>query len=72
MAEKRTEAILIGEKLKKLRTDNELSQDGIGKLLDCTGASWRLYELGLRIPNDKMKRKIAQHFQKSIEELFFE
>lgn len=69
---RREEAISIGKKLKALRTATGLSQDKLGKELEITGAAWRLYELGMRIPNDKIKKRIAVYFKKTVDELFFD
>lgn len=69
---KREEAVALGKKLKKLRSETGLSQELLGKELGITGAAWRLYELGMRIPNDKIKKKIAVYFNKTVDELFFD
>lgn len=69
---KREEAIALGRKLKALRSTTGLSQELLGKNLGITGAAWRLYELGMRIPNDKVKKKIAVYFNKTVDELFFD
>lgn len=71
MAVKREEAVSVGIKLKDLRIAEGLSQDAMGAVIGITGAAWRLYELGMRIPNDKIKKRIAVHFKKTIDELFF-
>lgn len=68
---KREKALVVGKKLKELRLNAELSQDAIGELLGITGAAWRLYELGMRIPNDTIKKRISVHFNKTVDELFF-
>lgn len=72
MAKRREEAVILGRKLKELRAKTGLSQDALGEQLGITGAAWRLYELGMRIPNDKIKKKIATYFDKTVDELFFE
>ncbi len=72
MAERRPEAIGVGEKLKELRLTTSLSQAALGELLGISSSTWRLYELGIRIPNDSIKKRIATHFNKTIDELFFE
>lgn len=64
-------SIAIGKKLRKLRLQTGLSQNKLGELLDITGAGWRHYELGTRIPNDEFKKRIAKHFNKTVDELFF-
>jgi transcriptional regulator with XRE-family HTH domain len=68
---KSRETIAHGQELKTLRLQTGLSQDKLGDLLNITGAAWRQYELGLRIPNDKIKKRIAKHFNKTTDELFF-
>ena len=54
-----------------MRTETGLSQDKLGEILGITGAAWRQYELGLRTPIDKIKKRIAVHFEKTVDELFF-
>ena len=68
---KNRESIARGKRLRKLRLKTGLSQDKLGVVLGITGAAWRQYEMGVRMPNDKIKKQIAIYFNKSIEELFF-
>lgn len=68
---KRKEAVRIGGKLKSLRESEALSQEAMGTLIGITGAAWRMYELGLRIPNDEVKKRIAVRSGKTVDELFF-
>lgn len=65
------ETIQRGKKLKELRAQTGLSQEKLGSLLEITGAAWRQYELGVRTPNDKIKKRIAVYFNKTVDELFF-
>lgn len=68
---KRKEAIAIGHKLKRLRLDKGMLQREMGAALEINEATWRLYELGLRIPNDEIKKRISVYFGLTIDELFF-
>lgn len=68
---KSRETIARGKRLKKLRLKTGLSQDKLGEVFGITGAAWRQYELGVRVPNDKIKKQIAIHFDMTIEDLFF-
>jgi DNA-binding XRE family transcriptional regulator len=68
---KNHETIERGKKLKELRAQTGLSQEKLGSLLEITGAAWRQYELGVRTPSDKIKKRIAVHFSKTVDELFF-
>ena len=70
--EKREEAVILGQKLKALRLETGLSQEKLGKELGISGAGWRMYELGMRIPSDKIKKQIAIYFNKTVDELFFQ
>ena len=58
-----------GETLKKLlgkRTQRLIAQElGISK------SAWAMYENDERIPRDDVKIKIANYFQKSVQEIFF-
>ncbi len=65
------ESIARGIKLKVLREKAGLTQEKLADILEITGAAWRQYELGVRTPNDKIKKRIAVYFNKTVDELFF-
>ena len=59
----------IGEKLKKLRGSK--SQTEVAKEIGITISAYSNYENNYRIPRDKAKRKIAEYFKKTVDEIFF-
>lgn len=60
---------MSGEKLKKLRGDK--TQSEIAKEVGVTTSAWAMYERGERVPRDEIKVKIANFFDKTVQELFF-
>lgn len=60
----------FGSKLKKLRGDK--TQEEISKEIGITLSSWAMYEQNKRIPRDEVKIKIAQFFNTTVQEIFFE
>ena len=69
--EKREAAVVIGDRLRALRLEKGMLQREMGAALEISEATWRLYELGLRIPNDEIKKRISVYFEMTIDELFF-
>lgn len=59
----------IGEKLKKLR--GEKTQVDLAKELGILPSAYSNYENNYRIPNDEVKKKIAKHYKKTVDEIFF-
>lgn len=62
----------IGERLRKLRTDENLTMDDVAASVQISRSTLNMYELGLRIPEDNIKIKLAKYFHTSVEQLFFE
>lgn len=58
-----------GETLKKLR--GKRTQRLIAQELGISKSAWAMYENDERIPRDDVKIKIANYFQKSVQEIFF-
>lgn len=59
----------IGERIKKLR-GNESRLD-VANACDISVSALSMYECGQRIPRDEIKIKLANHFKKSVESIFF-
>lgn len=59
----------IGEYLRALR--GEKNQADVAKDIGVTAMAISQYERGERIPNDVIKIRIAEYFNKSVEEIFF-
>lgn len=61
--------MLVGKKLKILRGD--MTQNEIAHALGITKSSWAMYETDRRMPRDEVKVKIAEYFNKTVQEIFF-
>lgn len=59
----------FGEKLRELR--GEKSQEAIAQEIGVTKSAWAMYERNERVPRDEVKLRIANHFNKSVQEIFF-
>lgn len=59
----------VGRRLRKLRGDKTQAQvaDDLGISVSAVGS----YELGERIPRDKLKVKIAKYYDTTVEAIFF-
>lgn len=61
----------FAERLKSLRREKGWSQQRLADELDLSKSSVNMYERGERIPRDQIKKRIAQYFGQSVEEIFF-
>lgn len=61
----------VGEKLRLLRIEKGETQKQLGNAIGVTEMAISKYEAGKTLPNDDNKMKIARHFGKSVEEIFF-
>lgn len=59
----------FGEKLRELR--GEKTQETIAQEVGVTKSAWAMYERNERVPRDEVKLRIANHFNKSVQEIFF-
>jgi len=57
----------LGERIKQLRIENEMTQEEFGKLFGVTKYAVSLYESNKSTPNDEIKKKIAEHFNVSLD-----
>lgn len=60
---------MLNEKIKKLRTDSNLTQAELAKNINITRSALSLYELGKREPDTKTLIKIANYFDVSTDYL---
>lgn len=63
------DAEAIAQSLIKLRGSK--SREQVAKDLEISVSAVAMYENGARIPRDEMKKKIAQYYGVSVEEIFF-
>ena len=61
----------FAERLKSLRREKGWSQQRLADELELSKSSVNMYERGERIPRDQIKKRIAQYFGQSVEEIFF-
>lgn len=57
----------LGERIKQLRTEYEMTQEEFGKLFGVTKYAVSLYESGKSVPNDEIKKKMAEYFGVSLD-----
>lgn len=60
---------MLAERIKKLREQNNLSQEGLGKILGLTGPAIARWEKGTAEPNSKILIKLADLFNVSTDYL---
>lgn len=65
------DALVIGEKIKKLREEQDIQRDDFCDTVGISLSALSMYETGQRIPRDEIKLKIARCLNTSIEALFF-
>lgn len=61
----------VGDKIKELRTDKGETQAQLGQAIGVTAMAISKYESGEATPSDDNKVKLARHFGRSIQEIFF-
>lgn len=62
----------IGEKLKSLRSGRGLTQDQVAQDLGISRSAINSYELDQRVPRDEVKVRLANYYEKPIQDIFFE
>lgn len=67
--EEQMDAKRIGEKLKELRGTRKLNE--VAAQLGVSPSALSMYENGERIPRDVIKIKIAEYYEQSITDIFF-
>ncbi|MEW4368583.1 helix-turn-helix transcriptional regulator [Paenibacillus kandeliae] len=61
---------LIAKRLMELRANR--SQEEVTIALGISKSTWSMYENAERIPKDEIKIKIANYFNKTVQEIFFD
>ncbi len=57
----------IGERIRQLRKEYNLTQEQFGKLFGIVKSTVSMYESNKSVPDDEMKKKIAEHFNISLD-----
>lgn len=58
---------ILGERLKQLREETELTQESFGKQFNLAKSTVSQYESGISRPDDALKVKIALHYKVSLD-----
>lgn len=61
----------IGEKLKELRLNADLSQAEFSKIINVTPSAIGMYEQDRRVPRDEIKKRISNFYSISVDNIFF-
>ena len=61
----------VGNKLRRLRIQKNMTQQELAVLFGVTPASISYYETGTRIPSDKVKKQYSLFFDKPVDDIFF-
>lgn len=61
----------IGKKLHNLRIELGKSRKEVAKDIGVSVSAIQMYENGRRIPKDEIKIKLAEYFDATVQELFF-
>ena len=56
---------MLGQRIKQLRQDNDITQKELADFLGVTPKAVSFYELGQRMPSNEMLLKLAQKFRVS-------
>lgn len=60
----------IGNRLKELR--GKRSRDSVATALNISSSALGMYENNLRMPRDDIKKRIAEYYGVTIQQLFFD
>lgn len=60
-----------GQKLRRLREERKMTQQEVADIVGVTSMAISQYESGERSPKDSVKIALAQHFETTVEDLFF-
>lgn len=61
--------VAIGKKLRELR--GETSQKVVSSAVGVLQSTYCMYETGQRVPSDEVKKKIAEYFNTTVQDIFF-
>ena len=63
-------AVDIGKRLVELRGDR--TQEEVARAVGLSLSAIGMYERGERIPRDEIKMRLAEYYQKSVQQIFFD
>lgn len=62
--------IIVANRLKELRGDVPVNK--IAEELGIASSTYRMYELAERMPSDKVKIRIAEYYNRTVQSIFFD
>lgn len=65
------DAQVIADRLRMLRAKSGESQQEVADAVGVTVSAYSMYENGERVPRDRTKMKIAKHFRRSVNFIFY-
>ena len=71
MSYEKMDAMVMGNELKALRESNGETVMELAQAINTSTSAICMYESGKRIPRDEIKIRIAEHYSKSVESIFF-
>ena len=66
------DAVKVGNKIRTLREDRGISRFTLAVEIGVTPQAVQMYESGERTPRDEIKEKIADFFDVTVQEIFFD
>ena len=66
------DAVRIGRILKSLKKKKNETMEQLSGAINISASAIAMYETGKRIPRDEIKIRIAEHFRKPVEFIFFQ
>lgn len=60
---------LIGSRLKELRENK--TQNEVAEAIGVSFSAYSKYEMGIRVPRDEVKVRIADYYKKSVQSIFY-
>lgn len=61
----------IANRLKNLRLRKDKTQQELADAFGVSVSSIGMYEIGMRVPNDRVKKQYAIYFNKRVDDIFF-
>ncbi len=60
---------LIGSRLKELRENK--TQNEVAEAIGVSFSAYSKYEMGIRVPRDEVKVRIAEYYKKTVQSIFY-
>lgn len=63
---------IIAERLRNLRTEANESKEQVAVAIGVTAQAISNYEIGIRVPSDDLKCKLADHYNQTVQSIFYD